>query len=115
MSKARWQDHNPSGGFPQERWRLWLAISLIMAAYCVGGQAQAAAEASGAGGLGDQMLTALTQSRRESSSNPDLDSNGDAWTVKAGETVVLAREGSNRRLVPPDTPDWDGQGMFFDA
>ena len=95
MSNARWQDNNPSGGFPQERWRLWLAISLILAACCVGARPLTAAEAAAPAGSADQLLAALTQSseaqsQRASSSNPDLDSNGDAWTVKAGETVVLA-------------------------
>jgi hypothetical protein len=95
MSKPRWQETNITRrGFPQERLRLWLALAAILLAWCFRAQLLAA-EASGAGGLGGQILSALTrsseaQSQRASSSNPELDSNGDAWTVKAGETVMLA-------------------------
>jgi hypothetical protein len=39
----------------------------------------------------DALITQLNfQSLRASSSNPDLNSNGDALSIAAGETVVLA-------------------------
>ena len=58
-------------------------------------QTQAATEPSGGGNLAGQTLAALTlpiegRSHRESSSNPDLNSNGDSWVIKEGETRVLA-------------------------
>ena len=89
MSKWRWQRGKCA--------RPWCGVLLasILAAHCVGLRLYAAAEGTGLAGPGDPMLSALTrisegQSRRESSSNADLNSNGDAWTIKAGETVVLA-------------------------
>jgi len=66
----------------------------LLAANCIAASTGSFAEPSSSA-LGDTMLSALTrsseaQSRRESSSNPDLNSNGDDWTIKAGDTVVLA-------------------------
>jgi hypothetical protein len=70
-------------------------MSVVLAANCIVGPARSFAEPAGPSGLDDTMPPALTlsteaQSRRESSSNPDLNSNGDDRTIKAGETVVLA-------------------------
>ena len=104
MSKARWQEGDfTRRGLPQERWPLWLAMVVILAACGFRAQPLAAAETGSTGGLGDQMLSALThsseaQSQRASSSNPDLDSNGDSWTVKAGTKTAIDITGCGRGI-----------------
>ena len=107
MCNPHWQEGDsrkrglPKGRSPEDASLLGLSarnrllVAFMVAAHCVGAQPLAVVEGAGEGGVGDQLFSALTrsseaQSRRESSSNPDLNSNGDDWTVKAGETVVLA-------------------------
>ena len=59
------------------------------------GQSPLFAASSGGDDFASGILAGLrrssdAQSRRASSSNADLDSNGDARTIQAGETLVLA-------------------------
>jgi len=68
----------------------WIASLVILSLAVASGRAQPALPGPG-GGLFDNLThSSDAQSRRESSSNPDLKSNGDSWVIKEGETRVLA-------------------------
>ena len=81
--------------FPFKALKLrWIAAAALLF-YGLADQTHAVAGPLSESGLTSQMLAALTrshegQSRRESSSNPDLNSNGDSRVIKEGETLVLA-------------------------
>lgn len=74
------------------------AWPMVCAALLLGGglgQSPLFAGSSGGDNVSGGLFSALTrssdaQSRRESSSNPDLNSNGDSREIKEGQTLVLA-------------------------
>ena len=73
-------------------WRIVCAALLLCG---VPGQSPLFAESSDGDNVSGGILSALTrtsdaQSRRASSSNPDLNSNGDSREIKEGQTLVLA-------------------------
>lgn len=71
------------------------AVLALMLLALASGRAQPAATGPGATSPGENPLVALThlsdaQTRRVSSTSPDLNSNGDSRVIKEGETLVLA-------------------------
>lgn len=76
--------------------RVWVTAALaVMLLALASGRAQSVATGTGVTSPGENPLLALThstdaQTRRVSSTSPDLNSNGDSRVIKEGETLVLA-------------------------
>ncbi len=74
--------------------RVTAALTIMLLALA-SGHAQSVTTVTGDAGPGGNPLAALThlsdaQTRRVSSTNPDINSNGDSRVIKEGETLVLA-------------------------
>lgn len=79
--------------FPATRWLLLAAIASI--AHAAGAHAQLSETGPASTAVADHLFQALTratdaETRRASSADPDLDKNGDARTIRPGETLLLA-------------------------